>query len=233
MLAPVKTDGFDVAVAQTAGFTSNGLSIVVSGDDPADVAMATDEIMAALAGRTDLLNLKTDLSKGTPEVQVTVDPNKAIGAGLTAAQVGGEVRGALVGQAAITIVPDPAPDPLPVCVQVDPSPGQERRDAERAAGRVGAPRPALERRHGRAGHRPGQHHPRGPVARGDDLGGDRQRTTPAPSPRTSRRRSTGWWPTGAIPAGVTVKLAGVTSQMNEAFGNLFVSMGVAILLVYV
>ena len=38
---------------------------------------------------------------------------------------------------------------------------------------------------------------------------------------------------GAIPAGVTITLAGVTEQMNEAFGNLFVSMGVAILLVYV
>ena len=38
---------------------------------------------------------------------------------------------------------------------------------------------------------------------------------------------------GEIPAGVTVTLAGVTQQQNEAFGNLFVSMGVAILLVYV
>ena len=38
---------------------------------------------------------------------------------------------------------------------------------------------------------------------------------------------------GAIPVGVTITLAGVTEQMNEAFGNLFLSMGVAILLVYV
>ena len=47
-LASVKTDGYDVAVAQTAGFTSNGLSIVISSDNPADVAAATDEVMAAL-----------------------------------------------------------------------------------------------------------------------------------------------------------------------------------------
>ena len=39
--------------------------------------------------------------------------------------------------------------------------------------------------------------------------------------------------TGAIPAGVTVRLAGVTEQQSEAFGGLFVSMAVAILLVYV
>ena len=38
---------------------------------------------------------------------------------------------------------------------------------------------------------------------------------------------------GSIPAGVDVKLAGVTQQQNEAFGSLFTSMGVAILLVYV
>jgi len=66
-LAPVKTDGYDVAVAQTAGFTSNGLSIVISSANPDDVATATDQVMAALSDNTDLLNLKTDLSKGTPE----------------------------------------------------------------------------------------------------------------------------------------------------------------------
>ena len=38
---------------------------------------------------------------------------------------------------------------------------------------------------------------------------------------------------GSIPAGVTVELAGVSQQQAEAFGGLFASMGVAILLVYV
>ena len=38
---------------------------------------------------------------------------------------------------------------------------------------------------------------------------------------------------GSIPAGVSVQLSGVTAQMNEAFSGLFVSMGVAVLLVYV
>ena len=37
---------------------------------------------------------------------------------------------------------------------------------------------------------------------------------------------------GAIPAGVTVELAGVSQQQSEAFGGLFASMAVAILLVY-
>ena len=47
-LAPVKTDGFDVAVGQTAGFTSNGLSIIVSAQHTTAVATATDEVIGAL-----------------------------------------------------------------------------------------------------------------------------------------------------------------------------------------
>ena len=38
---------------------------------------------------------------------------------------------------------------------------------------------------------------------------------------------------GAIPEGVTTTFAGATAQMNEAFGGLFFSMGVAILAVYI
>ncbi len=38
---------------------------------------------------------------------------------------------------------------------------------------------------------------------------------------------------GAFPAGTTAELAGVSQQQTEAFGGLFASMGVAILLVYV
>jgi HAE1 family hydrophobic/amphiphilic exporter-1 len=38
---------------------------------------------------------------------------------------------------------------------------------------------------------------------------------------------------GAIPTGTTAELAGVSQQQSEAFGGLFASMGVAVLLVYV
>ncbi len=231
-LAPVKTDGFDVAVAQTAGFTSNGLSIVISGDDPAAVAVATDVVMTSLADNQDLLNLKTDLSKGTPEVQVVVDPNKAIGAGLTAAQVAGEVRTALVGQEATKAQVDPAQGPLPVFVQVDPA--QVSSVETLQALPVGTVATV----------------PLGAIAAVSEVAaqGSITRVDQAPAATVSAEISSN--DTGAvskeiqqeidalvadgtIPSSVTVKLAGVTSQMNEAFGNLFLSMGVAILLVYV
>ncbi len=120
-LAPVKTDGFDVAVSQAAGFTSNNLNVIVSGDIAADVAAGNDAVMAALADNADLLNLKSDLSKGTPEIQVTPDPNKAIAVGLTAAQVAQEVRAALVGTTATRIVIGQSGDAVDVFVQADPA----------------------------------------------------------------------------------------------------------------
>ena len=231
-LAPVKTDGFDVAVAQTAGFTSNGLSIVISSANPADVATATDEVVAALSDNGDLLNLKTDLSKGTPEVQVVVDANKAVGVGLTAAQVAGEVRTALVGSVATTVQLDAAGDPIGVYVQVDPA-QISGVDALRAMP-VGTAATV----------------PLGSIAAVDQVlaQGSITRVDEAPAATVSAEIASddtgavsiavqheidGLVAAGKIPAGVNVELAGVTQQMNEAFGNLFLSMGVAILLVYV
>jgi HAE1 family hydrophobic/amphiphilic exporter-1 len=231
-LAPIKTDGYDVAVAQTAGFTSNSLSIVVSSDNTADVATANDAVLAALQGNPDLLNLKSDLSKGTPEVQVVVDPNKAIGAGLTAAQVAGEVRSALVGQTATTVQIEGETAPLPVVVRVDPEQVQSV-EALRSLP-VGTTVTV----------------PLGAIAAVDQVAaqGSITRVDQAPASTISAEiasEDTGAVSAdvqatidelaadGSIPAGVNVELAGVTQQQNEAFSNLFVSMGVAILLVYV
>ncbi len=231
-LAPVKTDGYDVAVAQTAGFSSNGLNVVVSSENPDDVAVATDEVMAALSDNDDLLNLKSDLSKGTPEVQVVVDPNKAIGVGLTAAQVAGEVRAILVGTQPTTIPPGEGGEPMPVAVQVDPElvTSVETLRALPVGTTVTVP---LET-----------------IAAVDevDAQGSITRVDQSPAATVSaeiasddtgavsmevQQEIDDLQASGAIPAGVTITLAGVTEQMNEAFGNLFVSMGVAILLVYV
>jgi HAE1 family hydrophobic/amphiphilic exporter-1 len=231
-LASIKTDGYDVAVAQTAGFSSNGLSVVISSDNPDDVAVANDEVMAALSDNTDLLNLKSNLTKGTPEVQVVVDPNEAIGAGLTAAQVAGEVRTALVGAQATTVQLEGQADPVPLFVQVDPSTVTSVETLRELP--VGTAVTV----------------PLGTIAAVDEVAAQGSITRVDQSPAATVSAEIASDNTGAvsqdvqaeidalvaagkIPAGVTVELAGVTSQMNEAFSNLFLSMGVAILLVYV
>ena len=86
-LEPVKADGYDVIVGSAGGFTSNGLTVVVSGPDPVEVEEASVAVLAALEDTPGVINLKSDLVKATPEIQITVDPNKAISVGLTAAQV--------------------------------------------------------------------------------------------------------------------------------------------------
>ncbi len=231
-LAPVKTDGYDVAVSQAAGFTSNNLNVIVSGELAADVAKGNDAVMAALADNTDLLNLKSDLSKGTPEIQVTPDPNKAIAVGLTAAQVAQEVRAALVGTTATRIVIGQSGDAVDVFVQADPASLTSVEDLRQLP--VGTVVKA----------------PLETVATVEDVSAQGSITRIDESPAASISAEIASTDTGKvskdvqaeidalvlagdIPQGVDVRLAGVTQQQSEAFGGLFVSMGVAVLVVYV
>ena len=118
-MAPLKADGYDVQVSEAAGFSSNGLNVIVSAEDPALVASTTETVVAALSDNPDLANLQSDLVKATAEIQVTVDPNKAIGVGLTAAQVANEVRTALVPTTATQVTIEDGKS-VNLIVQVDP-----------------------------------------------------------------------------------------------------------------
>ncbi len=231
-LAPVKTDGFDVAVAQAAGFTSNSLNVIVAGDDPAEVKQVNDQVLALLAGNGDLLNLKSDLSEGTPEIRVTPDPNKAILAGLTAAQVAQEIRGALTGSTATQVVLPAGDGTAPVVVRLDPD--QVTSVDELRELPVGTATTV----------------PLGQIATVEQVNGQGSITRIDQSPAASitaeitnedtgavsqavQAQIDGLVAQGSVPDGVDVRLAGVTQQQNEAFGGLFYSMGVAILVVYI
>ena len=231
ILATVKTDGYDVNVAQAAGFTSNGLNVIVSSDDAALVEPATETILASLASRSDLLNLKSDLVKAAPEVQVLVDPRKAIGVGLTAAQVGAEVRSALTGQVA-TRLQLPEVGLVDLVVRLDPA-GVSSVEALR-----GLPVGTVTKVPLAGIATVEQVDARGSITRIDQapaasvtaeissadtgaVSNDVQRTI------DDLRAS------GEIPPAVQVRLAGVTEQQREAFGGLYYSMAVAVLLVYV
>ena len=229
-LEPVESDGYDVIVGSAAGFTSNGLTVIVSGPDPVQVEEATAVVLASLADEPGLINLKSDLVKATPEVQITVDPNKAISVGLTAAQVAGQVRSALVATTATTVTFEPG-KPISLVVQVDPAATTSVEDLEALP--VGTVATV----------------PLGQVATVEqaDVQGSITRINEAPAASINAEITSD--DTGAvsqsvqgqidaleadgqIPAGVTVELAGVSQQQSEAFGGLFASMAVAILLVY-
>ena len=173
-LAPVKTDGFDVAIAQLAGFSANNLNVVVAGENTTR-GPRNDAVLAALSDNTDLLNLKSDLSKGTPEIQVTPDPNKSIMVGLTAAQVAQEVRAALVGSVATRVVIDDDGATADIFVELDPAAVASVEDLRQLPVGTVAKVPLGTIAVRRAGRCPGVHHPDRPVAGRLDLRGDRVR----------------------------------------------------------
>ena len=196
-----------------------------------DVAKATDAVLAGLADQPDLLNLQSDLVKATPEVQVTVDPNKAITVGMSAAQVSSQVRSALVAQNATT-VQSPDGQTISVIVQLDPTAVASVDDLKALLVGTVAKVPlgqiaAVE-----------QVDVQGSITRIDQQPASSitAEITSDDTGAVSKSVQTeldALAASGAFPAGTTAELAGVSQQQTEAFGGLFASMGVAILLVYV
>jgi HAE1 family hydrophobic/amphiphilic exporter-1 len=230
-LAPVKTDGWDVAVAQSAGFTSNNLTVVISGEDTAKVASANDAVLKALGGNPDLLNLKSDLSKGTPEIEVTPDPNKAITVGMTAAQVAQAVRAMLVPSTATSVTLQGETGATPVVVQVDPKAvtSVESLKAIRVGTTVTKPLGDIAT--------VVQVDAQGTITRVDQAPAATvsAEITSANTGKVSQDVQTqidAMVADRAIPDGISVKLAGVTQEQQNAFSGLYVSMGVAVLVVY-
>jgi len=230
-LEPVKSDGYSATVSAGGGFTSNGLRVIVTGQSGEDVATATAAVLAGLADQPDLLNLQSDLVKATPEVQVTVDPNKAIGVGMSAAQVSSQVRSALVAQTA-TSVRSPDGQSISVIVQLDPAAVASVDDLKALLVGTVAKVPlgqiaAVEQVDVQGSITRIDQQPASSITAeitSDDTGAVSQ---------SVQAELDALAVAGAFPAGTSAELAGVSQQQAEAFGGLFASMGVAILLVYV
>ena len=218
--------------AQTAGFTSNNLNIIISGPDPEAVHQATDTVLAAISDRSDLNNLSSDLAEESPEIQVTVDPNRAIAVGSTAAQIAGDVRAVLTTTTVTTVTLDEDAGTAELIVRTDPEVATSVEDLGNVL--VGTI----------------QKVPLSQVAEIEqvDVQGSITRIDGSPAAQITaeitsadtgavssevRTEIDELVANGSIPAGVDVRLAGVTEQQTEAFSGLYTSMGVAVLLVYV
>jgi HAE1 family hydrophobic/amphiphilic exporter-1 len=164
-------------------------------------------------------------------VEVVVDPNKAIASGLTAAQVGGEVRAALTGQVA-TRMQLPDSGLVDVVVRLDPAvvSSVERLRTLPVGTAAKVPLGSIATVE--------QVEARGSITRIDQAPAA-SITAEISSADTGavssdiQRTIDDLGASGAIPPGVQVRLAGVTEQQREAFGGLYYSMAVAVLLVYV
>jgi HAE1 family hydrophobic/amphiphilic exporter-1 len=221
------TGTWQIEVAQQSMTSGTQISVVVSGTNPDDVANATTAILTEFRKQSDLINVKSDLATQTPEIQVQVDPNKALFAGLTTAQIQGEIHNALVGTNAGTV--NLQTGPADIYLKVDVA-GLNSIEALRLLP-VGASKAPLSS-----------------VATVDLVQTQARITRVDQSSAATITADTTSKDTGAVSVelqkvidqlaedgklpGVTATLSGVTEQMNEAFGGLFLSMAIAILLVY-
>jgi HAE1 family hydrophobic/amphiphilic exporter-1 len=232
-LEPVATDGFDVAVsAQDAFGGGGGLQIVVSGQDPVAIEAASAAIVADLATMEGVDNVESDAASETPQVSVLVDPNKAALIGSSTAQIGSQIRDVLVGQpigsynlqdgtsvTAILRVSDAGVDGVEGLRQM-PVSGMA---GTMPLGDVAAVE-AVE--------------VRGSVTRVDGspaatVSADITTQDQGSVSQEAQLRVDTLIESGEIPESVTVTFAGATAEQNEAFGSLFFSMGVAVLVVYI
>ncbi len=230
-LAPIEADGYDVAVSEATGFSAGGINVIVSSADAAAMAATSDAVVAAIQQNPDLINVKSDLAKAAPVVEVAVDPNKAIGAGLTTAQVASQVRQVLVPSRATRIqIGDGAATDL--YVRIDPTQVDSVAALEQLPVGTGRTVPLGSIA------KVSQVEVQGSITRIDQrpassiaaeiTSEDTGAVSKAVAAEIDRLKAN-----GTIPSTVSVELAGVTEQQNTAFSGLFVSMAVAILLVYV
>jgi len=231
-LAAAAGDGYGVEVGQqTFGTGGARLSIIVSGPDQAKIHAANDVIVAALATSPDLANVKSDLVEATPQVRVDVDPNLAIDHGLTTAQVAGDVRMALIGQQLGRIkLGDGAALPLVLSLRGDPI---DSIDALRSlpvgiVARVPLGDIATVERVDTQGSVTRVDSALAATVSADIVNRDQGAVSLRVRAALKELKAG-----GQIPDGVSATLSGVSEQQSEAFGSLFFSMGVAVLLVYV
>ena len=229
-LNPVATDGYEVTVGSQGGVQSNSLNVIVSGENPDQVASTANAVEDALADVPGLANVTSDLVKAAPEVQVRVDPNKAIGVGFTTAQVGSEIRTVLT-PTTVGLIQVGDADPVDLVFRIDAA-GLNSVDALKALpvgtttkvplGAIADVQQAdVQSRITRIDEKPSA------TISAVITSGDTGAASVAVQGVIDDLRAD-----GTIPPAVSVELGGVLQQQAEAFSGLFAAMGVAIVLVY-
>jgi len=230
-LAPVTDGGWDALVQQTNGpGASSNLSLVVSGPNGDAVETATSQVIDAVDGVDGLANVTSDLVAAAPQVEVRVDPARAAAAGVSAAQVGGVVRGALTPSSVTTIRPPDSSEAVDVVLLIDPSVVDSvaaLRSLPVGAGVTVGDVATVQQQEVRPTITRVNAAPSATVS-GDIVSEDTGAVSAAVRAELDRLDAS-----GDLPPGVSVSVGGVSQQQAEAFGGLFAAMGVAVVLVYV
>ena len=97
-------ENFQVQILSN-GPPQGGLEAVLTGGSKEELAKAADIVSDEFRKLEDVNNVESDLSGGNPEVEIKVDPEKAAKAGLSPAVVSGSL-GSLLGESTVTTLGD-------------------------------------------------------------------------------------------------------------------------------
>jgi hydrophobic/amphiphilic exporter-1 (mainly G- bacteria), HAE1 family len=211
-------ENFQVQILSN-GPPQGGLEAVLTGGSKEELAKAADMVSDEFRKLEDVNNVESDLSGGNPEVEIKVDPEKAAKAGLSPVVVSGSL-GSLLGGSTVTRLGD-----TPVVVGV-PKDSVDSLDEVRGlpvgsdttvgdvaeVGEVESPA-AVSRADGE----------RAVTVTGGITSTDTQRIS------TEAQRAIADLD---LPANVTAKVGGENEDIDESFRNLFLSIIVALALVF-
>ncbi|HEX5701502.1 MAG TPA: efflux RND transporter permease subunit [Rubrobacter sp.] len=211
-------ENFQVQILSN-GPPQGGLEAVLTGGSKEELAKAADIVSDEFRKLEDVNNVESDLSGGNPEVEIKVDPEKAAKAGLSPAVVSGSL-GSLLGDSTVTTLGD-----TPVVVGV-PEDSVDSLDEVRGlpvgngttvgdvaeVGEVESPA-AISRTDGE----------RAVTVTGGITSTDTQ---------TVSTEAQGAIADLDLPANVTAQVGGENEDIDESFRNLFLSIIVALVLVF-
>jgi HAE1 family hydrophobic/amphiphilic exporter-1 len=211
-------ENFQVQILSN-GPPQGGLEAVLTGGSKEELAKAADIVSDEFRKLEDVNNVESDLSGGNPEVEIRVDPEKAAKAGLSPAVVSGSL-GSLLGDGVVTTLGD-----TPVVVGV-PEDSVDSLDEVRGlpvgsgttvgdvaeVGEVESPA-AISRTDGE----------RAVTVTGGITSTDTQTVS------TEAQRAIADLD---LPANVAVQVGGENEDIDESFRNLFLSIIVALVLVF-
>jgi HAE1 family hydrophobic/amphiphilic exporter-1 len=211
-------ENFQIQVLQN-GPPQGGLEAVLTGGSKEELAEAADTVTEKFRTLDDVNNVESDLSGGNPEVEVRVDPEKAAKAGLSPALVSVSL-GSLLGGATVTTLGD-----TPVV--------------------VGVPEDSVDSLDEVRGLPVGSSTTIGDVAEVEEVGspaavsrvdGERAVTVTAqitsPDTQTVSTNAQKALSGVALPGNVVAQVGGENEDIDESFRNLFLSIIVALVLVF-
>ena len=208
------------------GPPQGGVDISITGPNYADIRSVAQELSTSLSSVEGVVNLESDVAQARDEVAIRVDSAAAANIGLTARQVGFQLRGFLVGRAVTTIDIDGQATDVVLSGQRDAlgSIDQIKELLIKGPGGV-APLHQLARVEIQEGpviitRTDGQ---RSASITGDTIGADTQAVGAEIDAKIAAL---------SPPAGVSVTSGGIFADIEEGFRSIFVSMAVGIILMY-